>query len=282
MNDDDGMLIQGEVRAPTSLSAELVAQSMLLPGVLCLTKPVFVPVVNLSALTGQPVRRVVLCGNAVQRVEFDADDARTDALELEDLQLDNNRIEEMPLTLAARLPRLQSLSLARNALRSFGWISQFVTLTKLDIRHNHGAEALAFLRTLVQLEDLSISCCALSTIETLPTSIVCLRRLSLSCNRLADLASCVSVLRQLPALRHVLVECNPFTLRVHRVQFVEALDRYELVADSASSQLSLDVDMFHVAAYYRCAMRRLLPQLETIDEIAVTEFVDPVDIIVAQ
>jgi hypothetical protein len=61
------------------------------------------------------------------------------------------------------------------------------------------------------------------------------------------------------------------------VQFVEALGRCELVADSAS-QLSLDVDMFHVAAYYRCALRRLLPHLETIDEIAVSEFVDPDDI----
>jgi hypothetical protein len=65
MNDDDGMLIQGEVRAPTSAQRRAVcAVDCVCAGVLCLTKPVFVPVVNLSALTGQPVRRLVLCGNS--------------------------------------------------------------------------------------------------------------------------------------------------------------------------------------------------------------------------
>jgi hypothetical protein len=283
MNDDDGMLIQGEVRAPTQLSAELCAQSIVLRGVLCLTKPVFVPVVNLSALAGQPVQRLVLSSNSVQRVEFDADDARSDALELEEMVLDNNRIELMPDTLAPRLPRLHSLSLARNALLSFESIAQFVNLRTLDLRHNHvGAESLAHLAPLTQLRDLSLASCALTSVEPLPATLVHLVRLSLACNRLANLQSCVAVLARFPALRHVLLECNPLTLLVHRVRVLDSLGHCELVPADASVPLSLDVDMFDVVAYCRCALRRLLPALLTVDALSVSEFVEPGDFLLVQ
>jgi hypothetical protein len=68
---------------------------------------------------------------------------------------------------------------------------------------------------------------------------------------------------------------------VHRVRALDAFGRCELVPGDANAPLSLDVDMFAVVAYARCALRRVLPSLLTIDAISVSEFVEPSDFLAA-
>lgn len=257
------------------LTDELVRTLLVSPTVLNVPRHVSTPLVHLSALAPAAVRVAFLCNAGVAAI---ADEPESELPALQELFVDNNRLTSLPATLAARLPALQTLSLARNMFLSLESIAQFARVRRLDLRNNHLAPSasLAPLASCVALEDVSLSCCALRSIASLPP-LPRLARLALVCNALDDLPSTAAALAALPLLRHVTLDGNPLVHRLHQLR--ARGDALEFVA-SVEPNPPADRHMFELAVYYRAVLRRLLPALLWIDGDAAA-IAEPDDLVLA-